>query len=86
MHCPRLVIAGTASGVGETTVTLAIPAALRQRGRRVPPFEVGQDFIDAGHHTAATGRTSRNLDGWMLGADLNRAIFSTAAADADISI
>lgn len=86
MALTRLVIAGTSSGVGKTTVTLAILAALRQRGRRVPPFEVGQDFIDAGHHAAATGRTSRNLEGWMRGADLNRAIFATAAADADISI
>lgn len=86
MNYPRLVIAGTSSGVGKTTVTLAILAALRQRGRRVQPFKAGPDFIDPGHHTAATGRASRNLDGWMLGADLNRALFAKAAADADISI
>jgi cobyrinic acid a,c-diamide synthase len=82
----RLIIAGTSSGVGKMTVTLAILAALRQRGRRVQPFKAGPDFIDPGHHTAATGRPSRNLDGWMLGADLNRAIFTKAAVDADISI
>ena len=83
---PRLVVAGTCSGVGKTTVTLAILAALRERGRRVQPFKVGPDFIDPSHHRAATGRLSRNLDGWMLGAVLNRSIFVRAAADADISI
>ncbi len=83
---PRLVIAGTSSGVGKTTVMLAILAALQQRGRRVQPFKGGPDFIDASHHTAAAGLPSRNLDGWMLGADLNRQIFMRAAVDVDLSI
>jgi cobyrinic acid a,c-diamide synthase len=83
---PRLVIAGTHSGVGKTTVTLAIMAALRMRGRLVQPFKAGPDFIDPGHHKAVTGRPSRNLDGWILGEVLNREIFSRAAAHADLSI
>ncbi|MGH7216914.1 MAG: cobyrinate a,c-diamide synthase [Nitrospiraceae bacterium] len=86
MSFPRLVIAGTHSGVGKTTVTLAIMAALKVRGRRVQAFKVGPDFIDTGHHTALTGRPSRNVDGWMLGEAVNRDIFTSAAADADISI
>lgn len=85
-HYPRLVIAGTHSGAGKTTATLAILAALRERGRQVQPFKVGPDFIDPSHHRAVTGRPSRNLDGWMLGADRNRSIFARAAADADMSI
>jgi cobyrinic acid a,c-diamide synthase len=86
MRYPRLVIAGTQSGVGKTTVALALLAALKARSRRVQAFKVGPDFIDPGHHTAATGRPSRNLDGWMLGPAVNREIFVRAAADADISI
>ena len=86
MIAPRLVIAGTHSGVGKTTVTLAILAALKGRGRQVQPFKVGPDFIDPGHHSAATGRLSRNLDGWMLREAVNREIFTRASADADLSI
>ncbi len=86
MKTPRLVIAGTHSGVGKTTVTLALLAALKERGRRVQPFKVGPDFIDPGHHTAVTGRPSRNLDGWMLGPEVCRQVFLRAAADADVSI
>ena len=86
MNLPRLVVAGTSSGVGKTTVTLAILAALKARGRQVQPFKAGPDFIDPGHHAAATGRPSRNLDGWMLGEAVNRNIFAKAAATADISI
>jgi cobyrinic acid a,c-diamide synthase len=83
---PRLVVAGTHSGVGKTTATLAILAALRERGRLVQPFKAGPDFIDASHHTAAAGLPSRNLDGWLLGADLNRQVFMRAAVNADLSI
>src|SRR4029450_1668936 len=83
---PRLVIAGTHSGVGKTTVTLAPLPACPRRDRRVQAFKAGPDFIDPGHHSLATGRPSRNLDGWMLGEALNRRIFSQAAADAHLSI
>ncbi len=83
---PRVIIAGTQSGVGKTTVTLALMAALKARGVAVQPFKVGPDFIDPGHHQMATGRASRNLDGWMLGEAANRAIFARASADADLSI
>ena len=86
MISPRVIIAGTHSGVGKTTVTLAILAALKARGRRVQAFKAGPDFIDPSHHAAVTGRPSRNLDGWMLDADVNRKIFTRASADADISI
>ncbi len=66
MSYPRVVIAGTHSGVGKTTVTLALLAAFRSLGQIVQPYKVGPDFIDPGHHHLACGRESRNLDGWMF--------------------
>lgn len=86
MTIPRLVIAGTQSGVGKTTVTLALLAAFHERGLTVQPFKVGPDFIDPGHHRLACGRSSRNLDSWMLGEVLSRDIFERAARDANLSI
>jgi cobyrinic acid a,c-diamide synthase len=81
-----LVIAGTHSGVGKTTVALALMAALRRRGLCVQPFKVGPDFIDPGHHTAICGRVSRNLDTWMLSEETVRGIFVRASTGADISV
>ena len=84
---PRvLVIAGTASGVGKTTVTLGLLEAYRRRGLVVQAFKVGPDFIDPGFHELVTGRPSYNLDGWMCGRDHVRATVARHATDVDLAI
>jgi len=81
-----LVVAGTASGVGKTTVALALLAAFHRRGLSVQPFKCGPDFIDGGHHRRASGRASRNLDGWMLSHDSNQAVFIHGSQGADLCV
>jgi len=82
----RLVIAGTHSGVGKTTVALALMAALRERGFSVQPFKVGPDFIDPGNQTSVGGRLSRNLDTWMLSEERVCATFVRAVQGANIAV
>ena len=83
---PRLVIAATQSGSGKTTITAGLLGALKNRGLSVQPYKVGPDYIDTGWHALACGRTSHNLDSWLMGTDNIRKIFTDTAADADISI
>jgi cobyrinic acid a,c-diamide synthase len=82
----RLVIAGTGSGVGKTTLTIGLMAALCKMGYTVQGFKCGPDYIDPSYHTAVTGRVSRNLDSWMLSHDIVKEIFGRGSKDADISV
>jgi cobyrinic acid a,c-diamide synthase len=61
-------------------------ATLRRRGLAVAPFKVGPDFIDPGHHGHVAGRTSRNLDGWMLDRAYNRKTFQRHSSECDVAV
>lgn len=86
MSRPGLLIAGTHSGCGKTTLTLGIMAALVRRGLAVAPFKCGPDFIDPSLHQVACGRKSRNLDVRMCGRSWVRHCFARHSAAADISV
>ena len=83
---PRLVVAGTHSGVGKTTVATGLAAALRRAGHRPAAAKVGPDFIDPGYHALATGRPPRNLDAWMCGPDAIAPLAARAAEGGDVLV
>ena len=67
MKIPRLVLAGTTSGVGKTSITCAIIHALQKKGFSVQPFKVGPDYIDPSYLSSIARKDAFNLDVWLMG-------------------
>lgn len=77
-----LLISGTKSGIGKTTITMALMSAMKN----VAPFKVGPDFIDPKFQEYATGNKSYNLDGFMLGENIVKELFWEKSQYRDISV
>lgn len=86
MSCPRLVVAGTQSGTGKTSLVLGLAHALKRRGARVQTFKAGPDFLDPTYLALASGHPCYNLDGWMMGVEYVCHLFARASSGADIAI
>jgi cobyrinic acid a,c-diamide synthase len=81
-----LVVAGTHSGAGKTTVATGLLAALRDAGHRPAAAKVGPDFIDPGYHSLACGRPPRNLDAWLCGIDAIGPLAGRAGGSGDADV
>lgn len=86
VETPRIVVAGTHSGVGKTTIASGLMATLSRKGLRVAPFKVGPDFIDPSYHTLATDRSGRNLDAFLSGPELIAPLFAHGSRSADVAV
>lgn len=83
---PRVVLAGTGSGCGKTTVTCAIMQALVSRGKKVGAFKCGPDYIDPMFHSRIIGARSSNLDLFFFNKNTLKYLLAKNGADRDISL
>ena len=81
----RVILAGTGSAVGKTTIATGIMKALSEKFN-VQPFKVGPDYIDPSYHTLATGNTSRNLDSFFMKEGQVRDSFLKGMEGKDIAV
>ena len=83
---PRLVLAGTNSGCGKTTVTCAVLQALVNRGLTVGAAKCGPDYIDPMFHSRIIGAKSSNLDSFFFEDDTLRFLLSQNGACCDVTV
>ncbi|MBQ3471552.1 MAG: cobyrinate a,c-diamide synthase, partial [Clostridia bacterium] len=62
----RIMIAGTHSGCGKTTVTCAVLQALKNRSLNVSSFKCGPDYIDPMFQKTVIGADAYNLDSFLM--------------------
>lgn len=83
---PRVLIAGTNSGCGKTTVVCALLQALVNRNLRVGAFKCGPDYIDPMFHSRIIGAKSSNLDLFFFEENTAKYLLARSSADFDVSI
>lgn len=85
-RCPRILLTGTSSGCGKTTVTCAVLQALVNRGMKVGAFKSGPDYIDPMFHSRIIGAKSANLDLFFFPENTVRYLLAKNSAALDVSI
>ena len=80
----RILIAGTGSGCGKTTVVCAVLQALKNRGLDMASFKCGPDYIDPMFHSEIIGTPGTNLDLYFAGEELARGLFVKHSAEFNV--
>ncbi|MHC1758822.1 MAG: cobyrinate a,c-diamide synthase [Negativicutes bacterium] len=86
IEIPRIVVAGTQSGVGKTTIVSGLLMELRKRGKKVQSYKVGPDYIDPGYHALASGRPCHNLDSWLVPQERLLSLFGSTSHGMDLAV
>ncbi|MEN3186062.1 MAG: cobyrinate a,c-diamide synthase [Atribacterota bacterium] len=80
-----ILLAGTHSGVGKTTVSIGLMGFL-SKFHNVIPFKVGPDYIDPGYHQLVCRRKGYNLDLFLLGQERLEDLFRSRANSGEVAV
>ena len=83
---PRVLLAGTSSGCGKTTLTCALLQALVDRGLAVSSCKCGPDYIDPMFHSRVIGAKSTNLDPFFFDPNTLRSLLVKNAGGSALTV
>ena len=82
----RIIIAGSGSHCGKTTIACGLLEALRTRGFRVSAYKTGPDYIDPQFLRRSGKCEAYNLDTWLMSESRTRELFVRTSAGKDIAV
>lgn len=82
----RVMIAGTQSGCGKTTITCGILNIFKRRGVDTVSLKCGPDYIDPMFHREAIGTPSFNLDSFFLEDEIMISYLREVSSNRDIAV
>lgn len=82
----RIIISGTSSHCGKTTITCGLLASLHNRGLKVCAYKTGPDYIDPQYLRRAGECEAYNLDTWLMSEERVRELFVRTSRGKDIAI
>lgn len=85
-NIPRIMIVGTGSGCGKTTITCALLQALKDREKSITAFKCGPDYIDPMFHSKILETRSRNLDMFMCGENTVKYLMATDSKESEMAV
>lgn len=86
VQLPRVLIAGTNSGCGKTTVVCGILQALLERQYPVASFKCGPDYIDPMFHSSILHTKCRNLDLRFFDGEKMRYLLQNGSKNASLAL
>ena len=85
-RAPRVMIAGTNSGSGKTTITCGILKLLLQHRRKPVAFKCGPDYIDPMFHRSVLEMDESNLDLFLFERELAKYLIVRNMKDGNIGV
>ena len=82
----RIIVAGTSSHSGKTTITCALLASLKKRGLHPIAYKAGPDYIDREYLRMAGNCEAYNLDTWLMSEERMLHLFAETSRGRDIAV
>ena len=82
----RIMIAGTGSGSGKTTIVCGLCRCIKDLGRTPSALKCGPDYIDAMFHSRVLKMRTGNLDSWFCDKTTIRTLLAKKEKSSDITV